>query len=78
VCCTAARREVEMMLCCSWRRGGHSTMRLVWEAGSRIADATECLREEEYINCMGGCTADTALSDRMGGDVVLAEDVQYE
>jgi hypothetical protein len=53
-------------------------MRLVWEAGSRIADATECLREEEYINCMGGCTADTALSDRMGGDVVLAEDVQYE
>jgi hypothetical protein len=77
VCCTAARREVEVMLCCSWRRrgvsfddaggvGAVSPMRL----GVYVRRNTDCI-----LPAWGGCTADTVLSDGMGG-MLLAEEVQ--
>jgi hypothetical protein len=52
--------------------------------GNRIADATGCLREEEYsTDCIlpawGSCTADTVLSDGMGDAVGRGGTVvQYE
>ena len=69
VCCTAARREVEVMLCCSWRRrgvsfddaggvGAVSPMRL----GVCVRRNTDCI-----LPAWGGCTADTVLSDGTGG-----------
>jgi hypothetical protein len=46
--------------------------------GSRIADATERLLRRNtdcILPAWGGCTADTVLSDGMGG-MLLAEEVQ--